>query len=79
MVNYGDRQLAAFPATWMPIPAEVYTPCSCAAFIEQYRHFREWAYGFRRLPYAGEFFKVCGYSVQKLARLHIRGGLGGAP
>ena len=47
-------------------PAEVYAPCSCAAFIEQYRHLREWAYGFRRLPYAGEFFKVSSYILRKM-------------
>ena len=42
------------------------TLCYGVAFIEQYRHFSAWAYGVRRLPYSGEFFKVCGYIVQKL-------------
>ena len=46
-------------------PAEVYLPCSPNQFVDEYRHFREWIYGLRRLPYAGEFFKVSGYKVQK--------------
>ena len=33
-------------------PKEVYVKCTRASFLEQYRHFREWVYGFRRLPYA---------------------------
>ena len=46
-------------------PAEVFLPCSTVHFIEEYRHFREWVYGLRRLPFAGEFFKVSGYKVKK--------------
>ena len=47
-------------------PEEVYCACTRASFLEQYRHFREWVYGFRRLPYAGEFFEVSGYKVQQV-------------
>ena len=49
-------------------PAEMYLPCSTVQFVEEYRHFREWVYGLRRLPFAGEFFKVSGYNVQKVDR-----------
>ena len=46
-------------------PKEVFLQCTRVSFLEQYRHFREWVYGFRRLPYAGEFFTVCSYKVQQ--------------
>lgn len=56
-------------------PKEVYVKCTRASFLEQYRHFREWVYGFRRLPYAAEFFKVSGYKVQQLDDQGIAHGL----
>ena len=56
-------------------PKEVYAECTRACFLDQYRKFREWVYGFRRLPYAGEFFKVDRYKVQKVDEQGIAHGL----
>jgi hypothetical protein len=53
---WGLRQGSISSAVIDNPPAEVFQPCTLSNLIDKYRHFREWVYGFRRLPYAGEFF-----------------------
>jgi len=52
-------------------PPEIYKPCTWPEFYAQYTQFREWVRGFLRYPYAGEFFHIEGYMVQKI---NVEGG-----
>ena len=57
-------------------PIEIYKPCTWPEFYAQYTQFREWVRGFLRYPYAGEFFHIEGYMVQKV---DVQGKLLGKP
>ena len=47
-------------------PPEIYKPCTWPEFFAQYKQLQEWVRGFLRYPYAGEFFHIEGYLVQKI-------------
>jgi len=57
-------------------PLEVYRPCTWPEFYAQYKQFRECVRSFLRYPYAGEFFHIEGYRVQKI---DLGGNLVGEP